>query len=155
MSLRPLDRRQRGQAKCLPLEARGAPRPTRSHYPSPRFEGIARPPPAPEPGPTPANPRPRHRDRSRHPDPTPPSLRRTDQRVPTRSLTRSENTWSSLKPSFGTLQGLMTKTGFAIDTVRTHIFDLDENDLPIFSRDCVEYLVRTPAGAEVLVLVNH
>jgi hypothetical protein len=35
--------------------------------------------------------------------------------------------------------GLMTKTGFDIDTVRTHIFifDLGQNDLPIFSRDCV------------------
>ncbi len=51
--------------------------------------------------------------------------------------------------------GLMTKTGSDIDAVRTHIFDLGENDLPIFSRDCVEYLVRTPAGAEVLLLVNH
>jgi endonuclease/exonuclease/phosphatase family metal-dependent hydrolase len=51
--------------------------------------------------------------------------------------------------------GLMTKTGFALDTVRTHIFDLGDNTLPIFSRDCVEHLVRTPAGTQVLVLVNH
>jgi hypothetical protein len=42
--------------------------------------------------------------------------------------------------------GLITKTGFDIDTVRTHIFifDLGQNDLPIFSRDLREYLVRTP-----------
>jgi len=53
---------------------------------------------APEPGPTPTYPRPRHCDPPRHPDPTPPGLRRTDQRVPARSLTRPENTWS--KPQF-------------------------------------------------------
>jgi hypothetical protein len=53
--------------------------------------------------------------------------------------------------------GLMTKTGFDIDTVRTHIFifDLGQNDLPIFSRDCVSTSCAPRAGAEVLVLVNH
>lgn len=50
--------------------------------------------------------------------------------------------------------GLMTKEGFEFDVVRTHIFELDEGR-PIFSRDCVEYLVRTPSGTDVLVLVNH
>ncbi|HEX8159169.1 MAG TPA: endonuclease/exonuclease/phosphatase family protein [Solirubrobacteraceae bacterium] len=51
--------------------------------------------------------------------------------------------------------GLMTKTGFVIDTVHTHILDLGANNQPIFSRDCAEYLVRSKAGTEVLVLVNH
>jgi len=51
--------------------------------------------------------------------------------------------------------GVMTKTGFAIELARTHIFDLGPEDTPIFSRDCVEYLVRTPAANTVLVLVNH
>ena len=51
--------------------------------------------------------------------------------------------------------GLMTKEGFEIDEERTHVFDLGQNGQPIFSRDCVEYLVRTPGGTEVLVLVNH
>jgi endonuclease/exonuclease/phosphatase family metal-dependent hydrolase len=51
--------------------------------------------------------------------------------------------------------GLMTKDGFDLDTVRTHIFDLGANDQPIFSRDCPEYLIRTPGGARILVLVNH
>jgi endonuclease/exonuclease/phosphatase family metal-dependent hydrolase len=51
--------------------------------------------------------------------------------------------------------GLMTKAGFTLETMRTHIFDLVKPNQPIFSRDCPEYLIRTPGGAEVLVLVNH
>jgi endonuclease/exonuclease/phosphatase family metal-dependent hydrolase len=51
--------------------------------------------------------------------------------------------------------GLLTRDGFEIIAERTHIFDLGDNEQPIFSRDCVEYLVRTPAGTDVLVLVNH
>lgn len=51
--------------------------------------------------------------------------------------------------------GLMTKEGFELDEERTHVFDLTANDQPIFSRDCTEYLVRTPSGTEILVLVNH
>jgi len=50
--------------------------------------------------------------------------------------------------------GLMTKEGFEFDEERTHVFDLGQNGQPIFSRNCVEYLVRTPGGTEVLVLVN-
>ena len=51
--------------------------------------------------------------------------------------------------------GLMTKDGFDFELERTHIFDLGDNDLPIFSRDCIEYAIRTPGGTEILVLVNH
>jgi endonuclease/exonuclease/phosphatase family metal-dependent hydrolase len=51
--------------------------------------------------------------------------------------------------------GLMTKDGFEIDNIDTHIFDLVRPNQPIFSRDCPEYLVRTAAGSEILVFVNH
>lgn len=51
--------------------------------------------------------------------------------------------------------GLMTKTAFDIDAERTHVFDLGGSDLPIFSRDCVEYHVRDAAGTQLLLLVNH
>ncbi len=50
--------------------------------------------------------------------------------------------------------GLMTKEGFEFDGVRTHVFELDGRQ-PLFSRDCPEYLLRTPSGTDVLVLVNH
>jgi endonuclease/exonuclease/phosphatase family metal-dependent hydrolase len=51
--------------------------------------------------------------------------------------------------------GLLTKEGFDFDALRTHIFDMFEPNRAIFSRDCPEYLIRTAAGSEVLVLVNH
>jgi len=51
--------------------------------------------------------------------------------------------------------GLLTKEGFAFDALRTHIFDLFAPNRAIFSRDCPEYLVRSAAGTEILVLVNH
>lgn len=50
---------------------------------------------------------------------------------------------------------LMTAAAFAIDTIHTHIFDLVKPNQPVFSRDCPEYLIRTKAGSEILVLVNH
>jgi len=50
---------------------------------------------------------------------------------------------------------LMTAAAFAIDTIHTHIFDLVKPNQPVFSRDCPEYLIRTTAGSEILVLVNH
>jgi len=46
-------------------------------------------------------------------------------------------------------------TAFAIETIHTHIFDLVKPNQPVFSRDCPEYLIRTTAGSEILVLVNH
>jgi endonuclease/exonuclease/phosphatase family metal-dependent hydrolase len=52
--------------------------------------------------------------------------------------------------------GLMTKKGFEFEAERTHVFDLDDTtDEPIFSRDCVEYTIRTPDGTELVLLVNH
>jgi endonuclease/exonuclease/phosphatase family metal-dependent hydrolase len=51
--------------------------------------------------------------------------------------------------------GLMTRDAFAIGEIRTHIFDHVQANQPIFSRDCPEYLIRSAAGSEMLVLVNH
>jgi endonuclease/exonuclease/phosphatase family metal-dependent hydrolase len=50
--------------------------------------------------------------------------------------------------------GIMTKAGFPIGTIRSHV-DADDGEGIVFSRDCPEYQVRTPGGADVLVLVNH
>jgi endonuclease/exonuclease/phosphatase family metal-dependent hydrolase len=49
---------------------------------------------------------------------------------------------------------IMTKAGFDITDIRSHVDDADD-DGQIFSRDCAEYAVRTPSGARVIVLVNH
>jgi endonuclease/exonuclease/phosphatase family metal-dependent hydrolase len=51
--------------------------------------------------------------------------------------------------------GLMTRTGYDIRLMRSHIHDLDDADRTIYSRDCPEYLVETPGGEEIWILPNH
>ena len=51
--------------------------------------------------------------------------------------------------------GLMTKEGFDIEDMRSHVHDLDDTREPIYSRDCPEYAVTTPTGESVWVLPNH
>lgn len=51
--------------------------------------------------------------------------------------------------------GLMTRTGFPIDTVRSHVDDRTANGSLLFSRDCPEFYVKTPQGHRIAVLVNH
>lgn len=50
--------------------------------------------------------------------------------------------------------GIMTREGFAIKSIASHVDDPDGNN-KIFSRDCAEYTVKTPGGKTLLVLVNH
>ena len=50
--------------------------------------------------------------------------------------------------------GLMTKPGFPIGPMRSHVDDFAGGER-IFSRDCPEYAVATPGGATVWVLPNH
>lgn len=49
---------------------------------------------------------------------------------------------------------LLTQAGYPLGTVRSHIDDTDEQGV-VFSRDCPEYELRTPAGHRLVVLVNH
>lgn len=52
--------------------------------------------------------------------------------------------------------GLMTRQGFPIGPVRSHVDDpMPSGDGPVFSRDCPDYTVQTPTGARLHVLVNH
>lgn len=51
--------------------------------------------------------------------------------------------------------GLMARGGYRLGWMRSHVDDVDERGLRIFSRDCPEYSVWTPSGAVVWVLVNH
>lgn len=51
--------------------------------------------------------------------------------------------------------GLMTRQGFDIELMRSHINDKGADGKAIFSRDCPEYCVRTPQGEEIWVLPNH
>jgi len=49
---------------------------------------------------------------------------------------------------------LLTKVGYPLGAVRSHIDDTDEKGV-VFSRDCPEYELRTPGGHRLVVLVNH
>jgi endonuclease/exonuclease/phosphatase family metal-dependent hydrolase len=51
----------------------------------------------------------------------------------------------------------MTREWFEIESIVSHVDDPDEKneDERIFSRDCPEYTIKTPAGNRLLVLINH
>lgn len=49
---------------------------------------------------------------------------------------------------------VMTREGFRIGTMRSHVDDEDAAG-PIFSRDCPEFHIDTPGGTRLVVLVNH
>jgi hypothetical protein len=51
--------------------------------------------------------------------------------------------------------GLMTKAGYTIGAMRSHIHDLKPDGAPIYSRDCPEYMVHTPSGETIWVVPNH
>lgn len=51
--------------------------------------------------------------------------------------------------------GLLTREGFAIGQMRSHVDDRDAQDRRIFSRDCPEYSIETPSGNQLTLLVNH
>lgn len=51
--------------------------------------------------------------------------------------------------------GLMSRNGFPIGAMRSHVDDRLANDQPIFSRDCPEFEVATPGGVHLVVMVNH
>jgi endonuclease/exonuclease/phosphatase family metal-dependent hydrolase len=51
--------------------------------------------------------------------------------------------------------GLLTRSRYPIERVRSHVADRDSKGNPIFSRDCAEYEVRVPGSDPLLVLVNH
>ncbi len=51
--------------------------------------------------------------------------------------------------------GIMTRAGYSIGIMRSHVDDWLPNGAPIFSRDCPEFFVTTPQGKEIVILVNH
>lgn len=51
--------------------------------------------------------------------------------------------------------GLMTKKGYKIGLMRSHVHDLNNDKTPIFSRDCPEYCITTPQNEKLWVLPNH
>ena len=51
--------------------------------------------------------------------------------------------------------GLMSRAGFPIGRLRSHVDDRLPNDVPVFSRDCPEFEVTTASGAKIVVMLNH
>lgn len=51
--------------------------------------------------------------------------------------------------------GLMTREGYPIVRMLSHVDDLASDGTPVFSRDCPEFRMVTPAGTTIDVLVNH
>lgn len=49
---------------------------------------------------------------------------------------------------------VITRAGYEITSICSHVDDEDEVGT-VFSRDCPEYLITTPTGARLVVLVNH
>ncbi|MQA65123.1 MAG: endonuclease/exonuclease/phosphatase family protein [Alphaproteobacteria bacterium] len=51
--------------------------------------------------------------------------------------------------------GIMTRPGYQVGFMRSHIHDRKPDGAPIFSRDCPEYAITTPTGERIWVLPNH
>ncbi len=51
--------------------------------------------------------------------------------------------------------GLLSRTSFPIERVRSHVADRDSSGKTIFSRDCAEYEIALPDEKPLLLLVNH
>lgn len=49
---------------------------------------------------------------------------------------------------------IMTRSGFDLDHIRSHVDDKADGKR-IFSRDCAEYHITTPANDRLIVLINH
>jgi len=51
--------------------------------------------------------------------------------------------------------GLLTRTGYSIGAMRSHVDDRLPNGQAVFSRDCPEFEIATPNGGRLVVMVNH
>lgn len=51
--------------------------------------------------------------------------------------------------------GVLTRSGYKIGWMRSHVDEKSATGYPVFSRDCPEFAIWTPSKATVWVLVNH
>lgn len=51
--------------------------------------------------------------------------------------------------------GLLTRDDYPISVMRSHVDERLANGSLVFSRDCAEYEVETPAGGRILLMINH
>lgn len=50
---------------------------------------------------------------------------------------------------------ILTRNGFSIERMKSHVDDRTADGSHVFSRDCPEYWIRSAGGTELIVLVNH
>jgi endonuclease/exonuclease/phosphatase family metal-dependent hydrolase len=51
--------------------------------------------------------------------------------------------------------GVMTREGFEIGDIRSHVDELKPDGEPLFSRDCAEFDITTAKGNKLWLLINH
>ena len=51
--------------------------------------------------------------------------------------------------------GIVTKDGFPIGVMKSHVDDQLPNGDTVFSRDCPQFDIATPTGKKITILVNH
>lgn len=57
--------------------------------------------------------------------------------------------------SYGRGMGILAKDGYQIQSIKTHVNDLDENGNSLFDFDVQEYEIRTPSGENLKLLAAH
>ena len=55
----------------------------------------------------------------------------------------------------GLEMAIMTKNGYRLQSIRSHIYDQDENGNPLFKKDLLEYEVKTPSGTTYHLISAH
>jgi endonuclease/exonuclease/phosphatase family metal-dependent hydrolase len=50
--------------------------------------------------------------------------------------------------------GILLRATYPLDTIQTHVFDVDGEGV-VFSRDCCEYHLTAPDGEPLVILMNH
>lgn len=51
--------------------------------------------------------------------------------------------------------GILTKSGYALEGIKNHIHDSDNEGKSLFDIDCPEYTVVTPSGEEITIVDTH
>ena len=54
--------------------------------------------------------------------------------------------------SQGLGMGILTRNGYVLDSIKTHVHDTDGEGDPLFNIDCPEYTVVTPSGEEIIIV---
>ncbi|MCF6347037.1 MAG: hypothetical protein L3J20_01895 [Flavobacteriaceae bacterium] len=57
--------------------------------------------------------------------------------------------------SYGRGMGVLTKKGYQVKSIKTHVNDLDKNGNSLFDLDLQEYEIKTPSGESIQLLATH